>query len=81
MQSTQALIIVTSSSADERQAATIAEKSPLPVIYGTTARIVEAVARWRDEGVDEVIIPDRAMSVDQRGDAYDALADALGELS
>lgn len=81
MRSTQALTIVTNSSAGERQAAAIAEKSPLPVVYGTPARIVEAVARWREAGVDEVIIPDRAMSVDQRGDAYDALADALGELS
>lgn len=81
VRSTQALIIVTNSAAGERQAAAVAEKSPLPVIYGKPAHIVEAVARWREAGVDEVIIPDRAMSVDRRGDAYDALADALRELA
>jgi alkanesulfonate monooxygenase SsuD/methylene tetrahydromethanopterin reductase-like flavin-dependent oxidoreductase (luciferase family) len=77
LRSTQALTILTDSPAGERQAAAIAEKAPLPVIYGTPARIADAVARWRDEGVDEVIIPDRAMPADRRRDAYDALADAL----
>lgn len=78
--STQALTIVTDSLAGERQAARIAEKARLPMIYGTPARIVDAVSRWRDEGVDEVIFPDRAMPIGRRRDAYDALAEALGAL-
>ena len=79
--STQALTIVTNSPAGERRAAAMAEKSPQPMIYGTPARIVEAVARWREEGVDEVIIPDRAMPADQRRDTYEALADALSAVA
>jgi alkanesulfonate monooxygenase SsuD/methylene tetrahydromethanopterin reductase-like flavin-dependent oxidoreductase (luciferase family) len=80
--STQALTIVTDSPEAEARAAATAEKVPLPVIYGTPSRIAEAVAQWRDEGVDEVIFPDRAMAPGKaRLDAYDALAGALAPLA
>jgi alkanesulfonate monooxygenase SsuD/methylene tetrahydromethanopterin reductase-like flavin-dependent oxidoreductase (luciferase family) len=79
--STQALTIVTDSAESEARAAATAERAPMPVIYGSASRIAEAVAVWRDEGVDEVIIPDRAMpSGQKRRDTYDALAEALAPL-
>jgi alkanesulfonate monooxygenase SsuD/methylene tetrahydromethanopterin reductase-like flavin-dependent oxidoreductase (luciferase family) len=80
--STQALTMVTDSPEAEARAAATAERAPLPVIYGTPARIADAVALWRDEGVDEVIIPDRAMATgNRRREAYDALAEAFSPLA
>jgi alkanesulfonate monooxygenase SsuD/methylene tetrahydromethanopterin reductase-like flavin-dependent oxidoreductase (luciferase family) len=80
--STQALTLVTDSPESRARAEAIAAKAPLPLIYGTPARIADAVAQWRDEGVDEVIIPDRAMPAgNRRRDAYDALAEAFAPLA
>jgi alkanesulfonate monooxygenase SsuD/methylene tetrahydromethanopterin reductase-like flavin-dependent oxidoreductase (luciferase family) len=80
--STQALTIVTDSAESEATAAAMAEKSPFPMIYGTPARIADAAARWRDEGVDELLIPDYALPTgNARLDAYDALAEALAPLA
>lgn len=79
--STQALIIVTNTPEQEKQAAAAAERMTFPVIHGSAARIAEAVAIWRDEGVDEVIVPDRAMLGDARRDTFDALAEALAPLA
>jgi hypothetical protein len=46
------------------------------------AHIAEAVATWRDEGVDEVIFADRAMrEPNRRRNVYDALAEALAPLA
>jgi alkanesulfonate monooxygenase SsuD/methylene tetrahydromethanopterin reductase-like flavin-dependent oxidoreductase (luciferase family) len=81
VRSTQALIIVTESADDEAHAAALAEKIPLPVVYGTPDRIADAAAVWRDEGVDELIIPDRAMPVERRRDTFDALAEAFAPLA
>lgn len=79
--STQALVIVTETAEEESRAEATAEKLPLPVLHGSPARIAEEVARWRDEGVDEVIIPDRGLATGrQRLDRYDALAEALAPL-
>jgi hypothetical protein len=51
-------------------------------VYGTPARIAEAAAVWRDEGVDEVIVPDFGLAKgSQRLDAYRALAEALAPLT
>lgn len=70
------------SSREEARAARAAERLPLPVLYGSPARIAEAVATWRDEGIDEVIFSDRAMrEPSRRRDLYDALAAALAPLA
>lgn len=80
--STQALVIVTDTPEEESRARATADKVPMPVVHGSAARIADEMARWRDEGVDEIIIPDRAMpGGQQRLDAYDALAAALGPLA
>ena len=80
--STQALTFVTQSPTEEARAALAAERMPLPVIYGPPTRIAEAVATWRDEGVDEVIFADRAMRApNRRRDVYNALAEALAPLA
>jgi hypothetical protein len=48
------------------------------VVYGSTALIADAVGRWRDAGVDELIIPDGAMPKGvARYDAYSPLAELL----
>jgi alkanesulfonate monooxygenase SsuD/methylene tetrahydromethanopterin reductase-like flavin-dependent oxidoreductase (luciferase family) len=54
--STQALWFLTDdvATADDL----IAKVAPRPALGGPTARLVEAVAEWRDAGVDEVIVPD-----------------------
>jgi hypothetical protein len=54
------------------------EEQPVPVVYGSTALIADAVGRWRDAGVDELIIPDGAMPKGvARYDAYSPLAELL----
>jgi alkanesulfonate monooxygenase SsuD/methylene tetrahydromethanopterin reductase-like flavin-dependent oxidoreductase (luciferase family) len=80
--STQALTMVTDSPAAEVHAEAMAKQLPLPMIYGTPERIADQAAQWRDEGVDEVIIPDYLMPRGSaRLDAYDALAEALAPLA
>jgi len=80
--STQAVVIVTDSPEAESKAKSIAESSPTPTIYGTPARIAEAAAVWRDEGVDEVIVPDFGLAKgSQRLESYRALAEALAPLT
>jgi alkanesulfonate monooxygenase SsuD/methylene tetrahydromethanopterin reductase-like flavin-dependent oxidoreductase (luciferase family) len=80
--STQAVVMVTDSAEDEARAKAAAESMAQPVIYGPAARIAEAAAVWRDEGVDEVIVPDFGMpSGPQRLDAYRALAEAFAPLA
>ena len=80
--STQALTIITQSPIEEASAGHAAERLPLPVIYGPPTRIAEAVATWRDDGVDEVIFADRAMrEPNRRRDVYNALAEALAPLA
>jgi alkanesulfonate monooxygenase SsuD/methylene tetrahydromethanopterin reductase-like flavin-dependent oxidoreductase (luciferase family) len=80
--STQAVVMVTDSAEDEARAKAAAESMAQPVIYGPAARIAEAAAVWRDEGVDEVTVPDFGMpSGPQRLDAYRALAEAFAPLA
>jgi alkanesulfonate monooxygenase SsuD/methylene tetrahydromethanopterin reductase-like flavin-dependent oxidoreductase (luciferase family) len=80
--STQALVIVTDSPESEAQAKSAAEFSPQPVVYGPPERIAEAAATWRDEGVDEVIVPDFGMPRGPgRLDTYRALAEAFTPLT
>jgi alkanesulfonate monooxygenase SsuD/methylene tetrahydromethanopterin reductase-like flavin-dependent oxidoreductase (luciferase family) len=80
--STQALTMVTDSPTSEVRAEAIAKQLPFPMIYGTPDRIADQVARWLDEGVDEVIIPDYLLPHGSaRLDAYDALAEALAPLA
>jgi alkanesulfonate monooxygenase SsuD/methylene tetrahydromethanopterin reductase-like flavin-dependent oxidoreductase (luciferase family) len=80
--STQALIIVTRSREEQERAAAKAATGRLPVVYGSPGRIAEAMAKWRDEGVDEVLIRDRPMGTgQQRREAYEELADALAPLT
>lgn len=80
--STQAIVMVTDSTAAETRAKAAAESLAQPVIYGPASRLAEAAAVWRDEGVDEVIIPDFGMpSGPQRLDAYRALAEAFAPLA
>jgi alkanesulfonate monooxygenase SsuD/methylene tetrahydromethanopterin reductase-like flavin-dependent oxidoreductase (luciferase family) len=80
--STQALVMVTDSPEAEAKAKAVAESSPQPVVYGPAARIAEAAATWRDEGVDEVIVPDFGMPRGpERLDAYRALAEAFKPLA
>lgn len=56
--------------------------APQPVVYGPAERIAEAAAMWRDEGVDEVIVPDFEMPRGpERLDAYRALAEAFKPLA
>lgn len=80
--STQAVVMVTESAEDEARAKSAAESMAQPVVYGPAARIAEAAAVWRDEGVDEVIVPDFGMPDGaQRLDAYRALAEAFAPLA
>ncbi|MET0475563.1 MAG: LLM class flavin-dependent oxidoreductase [Mycobacterium sp.] len=80
--STQAVVMVTDSAEAEAKAKSAAESMPQPAIYGPPSRIAEAVATWRDEGVDEVIVPDFAMPKGpQRLDTYRALAEAFTPLA
>jgi alkanesulfonate monooxygenase SsuD/methylene tetrahydromethanopterin reductase-like flavin-dependent oxidoreductase (luciferase family) len=80
--STQALTIVTDSRESEATAAAMAEHSEFPMIYGTPARIADAAARWRDEGVDELLIPDYVLPTGNALlDTYGALAEALAPLA
>lgn len=80
--STQALVMVTDSPETEATAKAAAESTPQPLVWGPPARIAEAVATWRDEGVDEVIVPDFAMPRGAaRLDTYRALAEAFAPLS
>lgn len=80
--STQALVIVTDSPEAEAKARAAAESSPQPVVYGPAARVAEAAAIWRDEGVNEVIVPDFGMPRGpERLDSYRALAEAFKPLA
>ncbi|BBY35612.1 luciferase [Mycolicibacter minnesotensis] len=80
--STQALVMVTDSPESEAEAKSAAEFLPQPVVYGPAARIAEAAATWRDEGVDEVIVPDFGMPRGpQRLDTYRELAEAFTPLA
>ncbi|MHA0287581.1 LLM class flavin-dependent oxidoreductase [Mycobacterium sp. C3-094] len=80
--STQALVMVTDSAEAEAKAKAAAKSTPQPVVYGPPARIAEAAATWRDEGVDEVIVPDFAMPRGEaRLDTYRALAEAFAPLA
>ncbi|MCV7420976.1 LLM class flavin-dependent oxidoreductase [Mycobacterium yunnanensis] len=80
--STQAVVIVTDSAESEAKAKEAAESMPQPVVYGPAERIAEAAATWRDEGVDEVIVPDFGMPRGpQRLDSYRALAEAFAPLA
>jgi alkanesulfonate monooxygenase SsuD/methylene tetrahydromethanopterin reductase-like flavin-dependent oxidoreductase (luciferase family) len=80
--STQALVIVTDSPEAEAAAKATAENTPQPVVYGPADRIAEAVATWREEGVDEVIVPDFGMPRGpERLDQYRALAEAFRPLN
>lgn len=80
--STQAVVMVTGSAEDEARAKSAAESMAQPVVYGPAGRIAEAAAVWRDEGVDEVIVPDFGFpSGPQRLDAYRALAEAFAPLA
>jgi alkanesulfonate monooxygenase SsuD/methylene tetrahydromethanopterin reductase-like flavin-dependent oxidoreductase (luciferase family) len=80
--STQAVVIVTDSPEEEARAKSLAESMPQPAVYGPPARIAEAAAQWRDEGVDEVIVPDFALAKGpQKLDSYRALAEAFTPLT
>ena len=80
--STQAVVMVTDSAEAEAKAKSAAESMPQPVVYGPAERIAEAAATWRDEGVDEVIVPDFGMPRGPaRLDAYRALAEAFKPLA
>ncbi|OPX08426.1 LLM class flavin-dependent oxidoreductase [Mycobacterium sp. AT1] len=80
--STQAVVMVTDSAEAEAKAKAAAESMPQPVVYGPASRIAEAAATWRDEGVDEVIVPDFGMPRGpERLDAYRALAEAFTPLA
>lgn len=80
--STQAIVIVTDSAEAESNAKAFAENAQTPTIYGPPARIAEAAAVWRDEGVDEVIVPDFGMAKGSaRLDTYRALAEAFSPLT
>jgi hypothetical protein len=49
--------MVTESAESESAAAAMAANLPFPMIYGTPVMIADAAARWRDEGVDELLVP------------------------
>jgi len=80
--STQALVMLTDTAEAEAKAKAVAESMPQPAVYGPASRIAEAVATWRDEGVDELIVPDFGMPRGPgRLDAYRALAEVLKPLA
>jgi len=70
--STQALFFLVD---DERKAADLAARvAPRPAVAGSTARIAESVAAWRDAGVDEIIVPDFTLgSGSRRAETLDAI--------
>jgi len=70
--STQALIVIT----DDLEAARrfVEQAAPRAAVAGPTSALAEAVAGWRDAGVDEVIIPDFLFGRGaQRRDTLDAI--------
>lgn len=80
--STQALTMVTNSAESKARAQAMADQLPFPMIYGTAPQIADQVARWRDEGVDEVIFPDYLLPRgEERMDAYDEIAEAVAPLT
>ena len=80
--STQAVVMVTDSPETEARAKAAAENMAQPVLYGPPERIAEGVAAWRDEGVDEVIVPDFGLPQGAaRLDAYRALAESFAPLT
>ena len=71
--STQALVLLT----DDQDAAArfVANVGGRAAFGGTVEQFAELVARWRDVGVDEVIVPDFVLGRGaQKLEAYDALA-------
>jgi len=74
--------MVTNSAESKVRAQAMADQLPFPVIYGTAPQIADQVARWRDEGVDEVIFPDYLLPRgEERMDAYDEIAEAVAPLT
>jgi alkanesulfonate monooxygenase SsuD/methylene tetrahydromethanopterin reductase-like flavin-dependent oxidoreductase (luciferase family) len=74
--STQALVLLTDSRAEAD--AFVRATAPRAAFAGTAAQFAELVARWSEEGVDEVIVPDWSMGVGaMRTDALDAIADVV----
>ena len=74
--STQALFFLVD---DDRKADDLAARvAPRPAAAGTTERIAEYVAGWRDAGVDEVIVPDFTLgSGAHRADLMDQLVEGV----
>ena len=74
--SAQALVLVTS---DEAQAKRFVERvAPRAAVAGPPERFAEAVDRWREIGVSEVIVPDVALGVgNERRDHMNALRETI----
>ena len=76
---TQALVLLTDSRSDAD--AFVRKTAPRAAFAGTAAQFAELVARWREVGVDEVIVPDWHLGAGaRRRDAMDALREAIEEL-
>jgi alkanesulfonate monooxygenase SsuD/methylene tetrahydromethanopterin reductase-like flavin-dependent oxidoreductase (luciferase family) len=74
--STQALVMLTD---DERRAAELmAATAPRATVAGPASRLAEVVDRWRDVGVDEVIVPDFVLGKgNRRTDAMDEIIEKV----
>lgn len=73
--STQALVFFTDTDADADR---LAEQIPMPVLAGTTQRIIDTVGRYRDAGADELIVPDFTLGTGPgRLEAYDRFAEEV----
>jgi alkanesulfonate monooxygenase SsuD/methylene tetrahydromethanopterin reductase-like flavin-dependent oxidoreductase (luciferase family) len=74
--SAQALVMLTH---DERRAADlVAAVAPRAVVAGPASRLADAVAGWRDVGVDEVIVPDFVLGTgNRRTDAMDEIIEQV----
>ena len=69
--STQAVVLLSS---DQARIDELTSRSPMPVLAGSTERIADAIGRWGEQGVHEVIVPDRALGAGaERRDALDTL--------
>lgn len=77
--STQALVFLTDDPAEGRR--WVDAVAPRAAVAGPASRFAETVARWRDVGVDEVVVPDATLGRGAaRREALDALREAVAAL-
>ena len=79
VRSTQALVMLTDDEARARDF--VSAVAPRAALAGNTDQLAAAAARYREVGVDEMIVPDFVLGTGtRRSDALDALIEAFAPL-